>query len=126
MKFKTNKLVAIFFTILMLLSSLIVTSCSGNNNEKNLPYKTYDVFARQEYNHLIKSNTYWACIEIQNVSDYAIEVYMVYDLAGNEIKSDTKTLSAGDNKIYTLKVEIPGFEYTQVYAKKITIMCTKA
>ncbi len=121
MRTKANKFIAIIL-IISLISVLFIVGCSNENN-KNLPYKTVKVYSRQEYKSILHTTVYFACVDIQNISNDTIEIYMIYDLAGNELKSKTKTLLP--EKCDTLTVEIPGFEYTQVYPEKVTIMWAK-
>ncbi len=122
MKTRASKLVVIILIVLTLISSLFIVGCT-NKNDNNLPFKTVKVYSRQEYKSILHTTVYFACADIRNISSDTIEVYMIYDLAGNELKSNTKTLLP--EKSATLTVEIPGFEYTKVYPEKVTIMWAK-
>ncbi len=121
MKTKVNKPIVIIWATLILISSLFFCGCSNEN--KNSPCKIHKVYSRHEYNSILHTTIYFACVDIQNISNDTIEVYMIYDCAGLELKSNTQTILP--EKYDMIKVEIPGFEYTKVYPEKITIMWTK-
>ncbi len=114
MKTKTSKLVALFFAILTLFSIPFISNCSKKDGEQeNLPFEITKKYPRYLYN---SSNpimsTYWVYVDVQNLSNDSIEIYMLYNLAGKELKSDTVVMEPQlnngiSNRVYHLRVQIP-------------------